>query len=276
MIEPRLDDAFLRLQLSDPAFECHGLRLMTFFSPALRGRGDVSLFVPPELDALASIPILILLHGVYGSHWSWFLQGGAHRTAQTLIARQTIRPMLIAAPSDGLRGDGTGYLRHDAQDYEAWICDDLIACLQSQFCGSRHAEVFIAGLSMGGYGALRLGAKYPSKFRGISAHSAITATGQFQDFVRDMTPLQTVPPEERDILHWMLLHREQLPPLRFDCGKDDPLFAANQELDRQLTGAAIPHEFTPYPGGHDWPYWQKHVAETLLFCERTLRSDEQT
>jgi len=217
------------------------------------------------------VPIVILLHGVYSSHWSWFLQGGAHLAAYELIEQQRIRPMLIAAPSDGLRGDGTGYLRWGDQDYEAWICDDLIACLQSQFrAPGQSAEIFIAGLSMGGYGALRLGAKYPHRFRGISAHSAITAREQFKDFVCDLAPLQTAPPAELDILHWRLFHRHQLPPLRFDCGEDDTLFEANQALHRTLTDRGIPHTFTAYQGGHDWPYWQTHIADTLLFFESIL------
>jgi putative tributyrin esterase len=237
--QPELDDQLTRIQLSDPAFECHGLRNMTFYSQALQGRADVSLFVPQALEARANVPIVILLHGVYGSHWSWFLQGGAHVAASSLMEQQKIRPRLLVAPYDGLRGDGTGYLRwggqNGGQNYESWICDDLIACLESQFCGAgQSAEIFIAGLSMGGYGALRLGAKYPRRFRGISAHSAITAPEQFRDFVRDITSLRTDPPEDLDVLHWLSLHRNELPPLRFDCGEDDSLFAANQTLHRKM------------------------------------------
>lgn len=269
------DLEWLRIQVSDPEFECDGLRNMTFYSQALQGRADVSLFVPEGLQALSSVPIVVLLHGVYGSHWSWFLQGGAHVTARTLIEQRKIRPMVVAAPSDGLRGDGTAYLRWGAQNYEAWICDDLIGCLESLFCNaSRSSEIFVAGLSMGGYGAMRLGAKYPQRFSGISAHSAITAPRQFQEFVRDLTPFKSEPHEELDVLYWLVRHRDELPPLRFDCGKDDSLFEANQKLHRELVDSAIPHEFAAFPGGHDWPYWKAHIVDTLLFCEGVLRTRE--
>jgi putative tributyrin esterase len=264
-----------RIQMSDPVFEHDGLRNMTFYSNALQGRADVSLFVPEALQTASRVPIVILLHGVYGSHWSWFLQGSAHLTARNLIEQRKIRPMVIAAPSDGLRGDGTAYLRWGQQNYEAWICDDLIGCLKSLFShAGSSSEIFIAGLSMGGYGAMRLGAKYPQYFHGISAHSAITAPEQFRDFVRDLTPFASGPHEELDVLYWLLRHRDELPPLRFDCGKEDSLLEANQILHRELTDSAIPHEFATFPGGHDWPYWQAHICDTLLFCEGVLRAKE--
>jgi putative tributyrin esterase len=270
------DQECTRIQVSDPAFERDGLRNMTLYSQALGGRADVSLFVPEKLQTLSSMPIVILLHGVYGSHWSWFLQGGAHVTARTLIEQRKIRPMVVAAPSDGLRGDGTAYLRWGAENYEAWICDDLINCLESLFSNvGRSSEIFIAGLSMGGYGAMRLGAKYHQRFRGISAHSAITAPEQFQEFVRDQTPFASEPHEELDVLHWLVRHRDELPPLRFDCGNDDSLLEANRVLHRKLADSAIPHEFAVFPGGHDWPYWRTHIADTLLFCEGVLRAKEE-
>jgi putative tributyrin esterase len=266
----------IRIQVSDPAFERDGLRNLTFYSHALQGRADVSLFVPERLQTPLPAPIVILLHGVYGSHWSWFLQGGAHVTARTLIEQGRIRPMVIAAPSDGLRGDGTGYLCGGPQNYEAFICDDLIRCLESLFPNANGGSaIFIAGLSMGGYGAMRLGAKYPQRFRGISAHSAITAPEQFQEFVRDLTPFASEPLEELDVLYWLACHRDKLPPLRFDCGKDDSLLEANQALHRKLVDFAIPHEFTVFPGGHDWPYWQTHIADTLIFCEGVLHAREE-
>src|SRR5690349_350110 len=117
---------FRTVELSDPAFEHDGLRALTLHSPALGGRGDVSLFVPAGCEARSNVPIVLLLHGVYGSHWAWFLRGGVHRTARRLIDQGRMRPMIIASPSDGLAGDGTGYIRQLDHDYERWISDDVV------------------------------------------------------------------------------------------------------------------------------------------------------
>jgi S-formylglutathione hydrolase FrmB len=181
--------------------------------------------------------------------------------------------MLILSPSDGLRGDGTAYIPRPDQDYEAWICRDVIDCARElfPFTGQR-APVFIAGLSMGGYGALRLGAKYAIKFKGISAHSAITRITQMEDFVHDRFPVDGLSPEELDIVHWMCVNKKEMPILRFDCGREDALFEANCAFHARLERHQIPHEFFMYDGNHSWPYWQAHIADTLLFCERTLHN----
>lgn len=268
---PALD----RVEISSPAFELDGIRHMTVYSQALRGRADVSIFVPPGIEGCAVVPIVILLHGVYGSHWAWFYQGGVHKAARLLMEQRQIRPMLLVAPSDGLDGDGTGYLPSDDRNYESWICNDLLACLEEQFClvGQRE-DIFIAGLSMGGYGALRLGAKYPAKFKGISAHSAITRIEDFRGFIRDMGLLKKFPADEVDPFHFLWSNKEQLPPIRFDCGEQDALFPANKVLHERLEQHAIPHAFVANPGGHNWPYWQLHVIDTLLFVEKILQSEE--
>jgi len=258
---------FSPVEISEGALEHEHIRHVTLYSPALRGRGDVSLFVPPAIERPRRIPVVLLLHGVCGSHWAWFQKGAAHRTAQALIAEGRIRPMLIASPSDGMRGDGTGYLPGPEMDFERWICEDVVGLITQMF-PQVSTDFFLGGLSMGGYGALRLGAKYPQRFRGISAHSAITAAGQFVQFVRDMSAIEAVDEHERDPLYWLDRHRMQLPPLRFDCGLDDALLENNRELHRALMEKAIPHTFEIFPGGHDWLYWQQHFRDSLLFFEK--------
>ncbi len=76
---------FATVALSDPNYETNNLRYLTFKSPALRGRGDVTLFVPPSQENATNLNLIILLHGVYGSHWDWTHKGGAHRTALSMI-----------------------------------------------------------------------------------------------------------------------------------------------------------------------------------------------
>jgi putative tributyrin esterase len=265
---------FLQVELSDPAFERDHVRSLTVFSPALRGRGDVSLFGPPGCNLLSNVPLVILLPGVYSSHWAWFLRGGVHRTALELIETGKTRPMLIASPSDGLDGQGTAYVCQREKDYESWICDDVIDCVRDIFpCTGPHVSVFIAGLSMGGYGALRLGAKYPAKFKGISAHSAITRIEQMSEFVREPFWWNEIPSHELDIVHWFRLNRSTLSPLRFDCGRDDLLMSANRSLQADLRKYKIPHRFFEYEGDHSWPYWRTHIADSLLFFEEILLSN---
>jgi putative tributyrin esterase len=255
-------------RLSEPKFERDGLRFLTFKSPALKARGDVALFVPPDIESLRDVPLVILLHGVYGSHWSWAMMGGAHLTARQMIAEKQIRPLVIAMPSDGLWGDGSGYVKHDIGDYERWIMEDVVGCVTEQIPAlSAQSPVFLAGLSMGGFGALRLGAKYAAKLKGISAHSAITHYSQLKLFVEESLELYTTHNSEDELspLYWLQQSKDFLPPLRFDCGKNDLLIEANRQLHTDLTALDIPHQYFEFAGEHNWAYWRAHLRDTLLF-----------
>lgn len=254
------------IEWSDSRFEPKHLRSLTFLSPALGGRGDVSLFVP-EGERMEDLALVILMHGVYCSHWAWALKGGAHVTAATMIANGDIPPMVLAMPSDGLWAQGSAYLPHADANYEDWIVDDVVGCLTNEIPSlSQSSKVFIAGLSMGGYGALRLGAKYPDRFTGISAHSSVTRLEDIERLItRRPLPFRLEHPDEWDILYWMQKNRECLPRIRFDCGVDDALLASNRDLHVSLEKLDIEHVYEEFPGGHKWPYWGEHLQETLKF-----------
>jgi putative tributyrin esterase len=255
------------VELSDPGYGPDHLQFLTFKSQALKGRGDVSIFLPPGHEGLSDIPLVLLLHGVYCSHWAWPLKGGAHVTALDLIEKGLMRPVVLAMPSDGLWGDGSGYLPHRSADYERWVVEDVVGCVTETFpCLSARSDLFIAGLSMGGYGALRLGAKYAEKFKGVSAHSSLTHPFQLAGFVEE--PIDEYVGErddELDVLFWMKRNKQKLPPIRFDCGTSDSLIEENRTLHRHLMAHNIAHSYVEFEGGHSWDYWREHLRDTFLF-----------
>lgn len=246
-----------------------GIHHVTVKSAALRARADISFYVPPEAG-VDKLPLVILLHGVYGSHWAWLYKGGAHQVLDRLIKEENLPPMMLAMPSDGLWGDGSGYVRHRATDYASWIVDEVPEAAAEIDPRCKDAPRFISGLSMGGYGALRLGLLHPKRFAGISAHSSITEVTQMQGFVEeslaefdltDTAPLAVVECAK-------LCSR--LPHLRFDCGTEDILIEHNRTLHRDLQAAGIPHVYEEFPGGHAWEYWHAHLADTLRFFKACL------
>lgn len=264
-----LTDLFHTLELSDPAYELDGLRFATVKSRALGRRGDVTLWVP-DSDNISTL--LILLHGVYGSHWVWSLKGGVHRTAQHMMEAKEIAPMVIAMPSDGLARDGSGYLTwSDKEDVERWIVEEVPAIARLAAPGlSPNASIGIAGLSMGGYAALRLGGKYPERFCAISAHSAFPDIDGMAAFAEEPLEdyLACAPREDLSASNWLMRNRAVLPPLRFDCGLDDALIESNRALHTMLGNENIAHEYGEYPGGHEWSYWRDHVADTLRHVDK--------
>ena len=266
---------FHTVEFSDPACEQDGLRVATVKSNALRRRADVSLWVP-QANSIGTL--LILLHGVYGSHWVWSLKGAAHLTAQNLLRAGEIAPMVIAMPSDSLVRDGSAYLTWPGgEDVERWIMDEVPAIARLAVPALRSdAKIAIAGLSMGGYGALRLGGKHASRFCAIAAHSAITEIEDMAPFVEEPLSeyLACAPREQLSSLYWLRKNRHQLPPLHLDCGLGDPLLESNRRLHRVLTQEHIPHSYQEHPGGHEWPYWRCHIGDTLRHVDRHSRGTE--
>lgn len=260
---------FRTIELSDPRFERDGLRQVTVKSEHLKGRGNINVFVPKGTESLTNLPLVILLHGIYGSHWVWAMKGAAHLTAQRLIDEGKMKPMVIAMPSDGLKGDGTNYVNHMHQAFEQWIIEDVPAVLRAVIPQvSEKSKQFISGLSMGGYGALRLGAKYPKQFSGISAHSATTHFKHILEMSAEDLSDTLVADDEKYALKLMVKNKAILPPLRFDCGTEDGLLKVNRQLSERLTTAGVPHQYEEFPGAHTWPYWEEHLDKSLLFFDR--------
>ncbi len=177
--------------------------------------------------------------------------------------------MVLAMPSDALWGDGSGYLTHADCDAERWTVEEVVeATAAAAPTLAAGARLSIAGLSMGGYGALRLGAKFPHLFESISAHSAIAWFREMAGFVEE--PLESyagnVPLEELDPLFWIKRNRARLPRLRFDCGLSDTLLEGNRRLHGSLEFEGIPHRYEEFDGGHEWSYWESNVARTLRFA----------
>lgn len=259
---------FRTIERSDPAIAATGLDFVTVKSRALGRRADVTVFVPPTAQNVADLPIVILLHGVFGSHWAWALKGAAHLTAARLIAAGALPPVALLMPSDGLCGDGSGYVAHAREDAERWIIDEVPALARETIEGcSARSPLLLAGLSMGGFGALRLAGKYRQRITAAAALSAMTDVAQFDQLIEESTSGWSDAPADRSVLAALTETTDNgpLPPLRFACGRDDPYLDANRELHRALQRAGVAHQYAEEDGDHDWTYWADALDGTLRF-----------
>jgi putative tributyrin esterase len=263
---------FKTLEISNPGYESNNLRFITVKTPNLKGRGDICVYVPPGTANTDTLPIVILLHGVYGSAWSWAHSAGVHLKANELIQKGALPPMVIAMPSDGLWGDGSAFLPINGYNFERWIADDVPDALMECINGAnKNSPLFISGLSMGGFGALRIGAKYAPKFRAMSGHSAITSLPQIKFFAEESL-LQYAQDNitDEDLFDTFLHYRRTLPPMRFDCGTNDILINYNRSLHKKMEKEGMFHEFEEYPGGHEWIYWSARILQSLKFFAANL------
>jgi enterochelin esterase-like enzyme len=231
----------------------------------------MSVFVPPGFD-YENLPIVLLLHGVYASHWAWTHMAGVHLKTMAAINEGVLKPMVLVMPSDGMWGDGSGYVRHKSQNFEEWIMTDVInAVTQSTKGTSDNSPLFIAGLSMGGFGALRLGAKYGDRIRAVSGLSSMTDARQLLEFSDDdITDLLEENSTELSVFETILKNKNMLPKIRFDCGVSDPLLEHNRLLHQQMLTHHIPHTYQEFTGSHEWAYWDEHIMKTLIFFNEQL------
>ncbi len=266
---------FFTTEISDPQFERDHLRFITVRSKNLPGRGDMSIYVPPVKN-LRDTPIVILLHGVYGSAWCWPLKTGVHLIADRLIQEKKINPMVLVMPSDGSYRDGSGYLPHkDGFNYEKWISEDVPAAVRQEInITSDSSPLFVTGLSMGGYGALRIGAKNPGRFRAFSGLSSITTFQQLSIWYEDgdISEIEKNVMEKPLVLDIIIQNKLTLPPFIFDCGSSDILIEANRKLHADLDRHNILHQYNEYEGEHNWDYWRQQIARHLLFFNEQLKS----
>jgi len=270
---------FRTVEISDPRFEQEELRHVTVKSAALAQRADVTVFVPAEVTGRCHVPLVILLHGVYGSHWAWTRKAGVHRIARRLIDAGILPPCVVAMPSDGLWGDGSGYVPHPERNFERWIIEEVpVAAAYAAPGVNADAPQYIAGLSMGGYGALRLAGRFPQKFRAVAGMSSITHLAQLYDFVEERIDCPLLSDSEKSVATvWeQAATRGPLPALRFDCGRDDPLLSANRELHQRLLAARIAHDYDEPDGGHTWGYWTCQIETVLQFFAPYLADQRPT
>jgi len=179
-----------------------------------------------------------------------------------------MRPMVLVMPSDGLYGDGSGYLPHQKEDYEKWIIEDVVTVVKEQIASvNDQSNFFITGLSMGGYGALRLGAKYPTVFRSFSGLSSITAFSQMSMFLEkgEFEKLSSLVIKQENVMDCLLENKNKVPHFYFDCGSEDILIEFNRKLHQDLIVHNIPHTYVEHPGAHQWIYWQSHIEDSLVF-----------
>jgi S-formylglutathione hydrolase FrmB len=256
------------------------LESLTFGSDLLDYPVNYSVYLPPDYDVSErSYPVVYLLHGYSDDETGWIQFGEANRIADEGINGGEVAPCIIVMPD----GKVTWYANsYDGKDpWEDMFIQEFIPFIEKKF-RIRPKKEFraIAGLSMGGNGALMLSMRHPGLFSSCVALSAGTHTDEEilagDAYDRFFGSVYGPRPENEVSAYWKKyspLHlpdsveTEKLRSVRFyiDCGDDDFLYKGNAALHVKMRDMNISHEYRVRDGSHSWSYWRTGLHDGLIF-----------
>jgi S-formylglutathione hydrolase FrmB len=239
------------------------LHLRSYYSKALRRSQPYACYLPTlqAVEAGKLYPVLILLHGRGCDHSSW----PRSTRIGTYLAKYGVVTIFPQGDDGWYTNSFDGIFRYE---------DDIIQDLAPEILHSTPAKPpggawAIGGMSMGGYGAIKIAAKYPELFSCAFSHGGAmngpSIRGQHPIYG---DPILNARFRIEQSLTWLveqLLCRfpVQRPYLFLDCGRDDPLLEANRSFSDHLNFLGYHHYYFEASGQHTWPYWNR-AFRTLL------------
>jgi len=256
--------------------ECLSIR-----SQVLGAQIPYCVLLPPSYDHEESrrYPVLYFLHGL-GDNEQMFVRSGGWSMTEDLWEGGKMGEYLIVTPA----GDASFYINsHDGRHrYQDFFITEFIPYIERHFRirGDRDSRG-LAGISMGGYGALHIAFAHPELFRSVSAQSPALINTMPSFTIRDaegtvrLRLLGEVFGSPPDQAFWdrnspiTLAKTADLKGLKIylDCGSEDDygFNIGTAELHKILTSRGIMQDYHIYPGGHNWSYFAEHLPAVLQF-----------
>jgi putative tributyrin esterase len=227
--------------------------------------GTAMTVVLPE-DVDAPPPVVYLLHGLTDDDTAW--------TRFTSIERYAAaRGVAVVMPQVH-----RSFYANEAYGMRFWdfLTGELPETVDRFFkVSTSRADTFVAGLSMGGYGAFKWALREPQRFAAAAAMSGALDLAYIQEFdlrphiralVARVFPDRKVAGTDEDL---MRLVREadpaSLPRLMLRCGAEDHLVKQNERFVAACAAAGVALDAEFGPGGHEWSYWDKQIQVVLDF-----------
>ena len=320
LLSQRPDSAVAQPAL--PAQRASAVVDIAFWSQMLGTTKHARVYLPASyVTGTKRYPVAYYLHGASGSEADWSTRGRLGATMDSLIA--TGMPEMIVVMPDGDDGWYTTWnalgnfsecsrnppKKESAADYcvpwpkyDDYIARDVVAHIDSTYRTiADRAHRGIAGLSMGGYGAVSLALGYPDVFAAAASHSGVLAPllGIAHDSVAaPMRDAQDIDEVKARWPQWLwpslalafggrdmfggwareplrmadraIDSGRSLPPLYVDCGTDDPFLPENREFIAGAKELGESVEYHEYPGGHSWDYWRTHLPQSLVWISQQI------
>ena len=230
-------------------------------------------------------PVLYLLHGGFDDYRSWTSMGDAAALTAGL-------PLIVVMPDTGPLG---GYVDWwHGEPWETFHITQLVPWVDRSYrTVARRGGRALAGLSMGGFGAMGYAARHPDMFAAAAAFSG--AVDSTEPAIQALTPPGTYGPFATQEIRWRGRNPVDLAAnlrglrLTMRTGNGSPggpfgggdgveyvVHKASAALHGRLVALGIPHVWDDYgPGGHLWPYWRRSLRRTLPWLMKRLRASTE-
>ena len=236
---------------------------INFFSIALSKMVAVNVIIPEAFSG--KFQTLYLLHGLTDDYTVWQRRSRIEWYVKDL-------PMMVVMP-DGGRGFYTN--NEEGPAWATFIAEELPRFIERNLPAREdRAGRFISGLSMGGYGAMRIGLGYADRFASVVSHSGSLQVWNFSPEITSLSPEEHrrifgshAKGTQHDLVHLAARAKAagNLPRLKFDCGVDDFLLSSSRAFQASLLKLNIDFVYNEFPGDHTWDYWDVHVREGIAF-----------
>lgn len=246
-----------------------------FLNSALLGKELPFQVIFPENyeNSAATFPVLYLLHGLFGRYDNWF-----DYTQIVEYAKNKSLIIVCAEGGDNWYSDNSQIENHF---HESYILDELIPAVEEKFKVSSHKNKrAVAGLSMGGYGALKFALRRPELFCFAASMSGAFHAAEIvksdvwtelQNSIMNVFGNDELLRNENNLFqiieNFPTEKIRQLSFFYFDCGAEDSFLSVNIRLSDSFQKRGIAHEFKIYPGGHNWNYWNHRLKNILTIAE---------
>ncbi len=245
---------------------------ISFFSAAIQKAAGMNVIIPEKLKG--RVPVLYLLHGLSDDYTAW--------CRRTSIERYVSDMKLIVVMPDSNRGWYTNSINPPGLKFEDHIMQDVIGFVERTFPVIRERRGrAIGGLSMGGYGAMKLALKHPDVFCCAHSHSgaltrlaALAQSTQTDAYILEARAIfGTAAIGGRDDCPALAAAcpKNLRPHLWIDCGTQDFLLQDSRTMHRHLLKLKFKHTYHEYPGAHAWSYWDAHIQDALRFHAKNLK-----
>ena len=253
---------------------------VNFMSKALMRMVPMNVILPVDKLTFPGMPerkaekfkTMYLLHGVFGNYTDWLSGTSIQRWAEE-------KDLAVVMPS----GDNMFYVDQPGVNnfYGEFVGKELVEITRKMFpLSDKREDTCIAGLSMGGFGAIRNGLKYHETFGHIAALSSalvldgiekrtndtplfIESRAYAEGVFGDLEKLKDSDKNPKYLAAALAEKKVKFPRIFMACGLDYSLLFANRDFKEYLEGLGVKVDYEEGPGAHEWDFWNRYIKKAV-------------